>query len=46
MKPIVMLLLVFFVGSTIVSCSKRSSLTHGKNKLDDKTKKYWKWNAY
>lgn len=42
MKKVLTIVLVVFISSAVVSC--RSSKKPNA-KLDEKTKKYWKWNS-
>lgn len=43
MKKILTIILAVFIGSAVISC--RSSKNKKLDKLDEKTKKYWKWNS-
>lgn len=44
MKKILTLIVVVFIGTAAISC--RSSKKNKKlDKLDEKTKKYWRWNS-
>jgi hypothetical protein len=43
MKKILTLIVVILISSSLITC--RSSKKKKMDKLDEKTKKYWKWNS-